>query len=146
MKWILEDKEYMAQLLCREGEDFSKYECLFDDTDTDIKRAEFNGIKKSRLEQLKSRWEGKCRLEYSPECQEVGVEIDHVIPLSTNKLNKRIRGIKAEKDKKVITQSLGSNHIYNMVLTCSKCNGAKKHQILEKEKLREILDRTFQNI
>lgn len=68
-----------------------------------------------------------------------GIVIDHLIPLSTNKLNKELRNLKPDKFKKVISQSFGSNHMDNLIIACNNCNNHKKHRILDRNKLLEIL-------
>ncbi|MBK6989183.1 MAG: hypothetical protein IPH33_13745 [Bacteroidetes bacterium] len=59
-----------------------------------------------------------------------GIVIDHLIPLSTNQLNKSLRKLAPVKGKKVATQSFGSNHIDNLVIACASCNNHKKHRII----------------
>lgn len=71
---------------------------------------------------------------------ERGINVDHLIPLSSNKLNKELRQLKALKGKKVLTQSFGSNNLSNLVLACKKCNSYKKHRFLSKAELKRILD------
>jgi len=67
--------------------------------------------------------------------------IDHIIPLSTNKLNKELRKVKPLPGRKVLTQSFGSNHINNLILACSKCNGYKKHRLLTKDEINKIYNK-----
>jgi 5-methylcytosine-specific restriction endonuclease McrA len=47
--------------------------------------------------------------------------------------------MKAEKRRKVKTQSLGSNHIDNLIITCNNCNNHKKHKILDHDRMITIL-------
>ncbi len=134
-----EDQKFFQELLCNEGEEFSRYEPLFDFRSPDIKRREFKKIvKRARLE-LEKFYGRVCQLRCSDMCDiESGINIDHVIPLSSNKLNKELRQIKALKGKKVLTQSFGSNHISNLILACKKCNSYKKHRFLSKPELKRI--------
>lgn len=57
------------------------------------------------------------------------LEVDHLIPLSSNVLNKTLRHLKAAKGKKVQTQSFGSNHPDNLILACTRCNAFKKNRM-----------------
>jgi len=68
-----------------------------------------------------------------------GINVDHLIPLATNKLNKELRNLKAEPGRKVKSQSFGSNHIDNLIIACADCNNYKKHRIIERAKIQSIL-------
>ncbi len=57
-----------------------------------------------------------------------------MIPLSSNILNKDIHKVKAEKGKKVVAQSFGSNYKDNLLIACEKCNNHKKHRFIRKNK------------
>ena len=103
------------------------------------KRKEFNKIRNDRLKQLISIHGLTCMLNLYCCDLNSGTAVDHLIPISTNKLNKELRQLKAEQGRKVITQSLGSNHIDNLVISCNNCNNYKKHRILERNKLIHIL-------
>lgn len=70
-----------------------------------------------------------------------GFCVDHLIPLSSNKLNKELRKQLAEKGKKVKTQSFGSNLIDNLVIACNNCNNYKKHRILESRIIIAVLNK-----
>lgn len=108
-----------------------KYLKLFDFRDPSIKRKEFNKIRNNLYKKLVLKFGEKCQLRIHPDCSKEKVfDVDHFIPLSTNKLNKEIRGIKAEKGKKVPSQSFGSNNISNLKIACKKCNSYKKHRLL----------------
>lgn len=128
-----EDRGYFERLLCKEGEELERYETLFDFRLAIVKRKEFNSKRKSLVEKLLSLHGRDCMLKY--ECCDLssGLTVDHLIPLSTNKLNKELRKFKPESDKKVTSQSFGSNHIDNLVIACAKCNSHKNHKILEAE-------------
>jgi 5-methylcytosine-specific restriction endonuclease McrA len=102
---------------------------LFDFRDPLKKRKEFNQIRNQVFEELKVRFGSSCLLKCHPDCTNIGTEVDHLIPLSSNVLNKEIRNIKGENRKKVPTQSFGSNHRSNFILACSRCNAFKKHRL-----------------
>jgi 5-methylcytosine-specific restriction endonuclease McrA len=74
-------------------------------------------------------------LRCHPDCTEIGVEVDHLIPLSSNVLNKKLRKMKGENKKKVPAQSFGSNDLSNFILACSRCNAFKKHRLPSSELL-----------
>ena len=83
-----------------------------------------------------------CQLHLVEECSlDHGLAVDHVIPLSSNKLNKELRKVPAQRGKKVPSQSFGSNDWSNLVSACGRCNGHKKHRLLEPAQIRQILSR-----
>jgi 5-methylcytosine-specific restriction endonuclease McrA len=136
-----EDQQFFQELLCGERGDFSKYGSLFDFRSPILKRQEFNKIMKQVRLQLENLYGKVCQLQCSDLCDiERGINVDHLIPLSSNKLNKELRQLKALKGKKVLTQSFGSNNLSNLVLACKKCNSYKKHRFLSKAELKRILD------
>jgi 5-methylcytosine-specific restriction endonuclease McrA len=57
-------------------------------------------------------------------------QLDHLIPLSSNELNKRLRALPRVGKAKVARQSFGSNHADNLILACKRCNAFKKHRLL----------------
>lgn len=135
-----EDQIYFEELFLKEGkvgtiEDFMH---LFDFREYSVKRNEFRRVRKERFQVLQNQYGLVCMLQM--ECCEPrsGYVLDHVIPIYTNELNKRIRRLKPEPGKKVKSQSFGSNHVDNLVLACNSCNNHKKHLLLDKEKLSEI--------
>lgn len=130
-----EDEDYFRKLL---GEYYE--EKFFDFSDPSLKRKKFNSIRKEILTKLLTKYGKRCFLSYDCCDLNSGLNIDHIIPLSTNKLNKELRNIKPEKGKKVVTQSFGSNNEINLILTCQNCNFKKKHRLLTKDKIREILN------
>jgi len=79
-----------------------------------------------------------CQLKTHPNCELNSAVVDHFIPLSSNKLNK-LRGLKAEKGKKVLTQSFSSNDPRKFVLACRKWNAFKQNGFPNKELLQKIL-------
>lgn len=128
-----EDREFFANLLAdgnnaRLEKDFSDY---FDFRHPAIKRWEFNKTKKKLLAELILEHGGKCQLRIHPDCSKEKIwEPDHIVPLSTNELNKKLRGIKRTGIEKVLAQSFGSNHIKNLTLSCKRCNSFKKHRLI----------------
>ncbi|MBI1387992.1 MAG: hypothetical protein GC154_06050 [bacterium] len=139
-----EDKEFFCQLLCDDGETIGKYMELFDFRDPDIKRKEFDNNKRKLHDELLKHHLKKCMIGYARICDpDANIEIDHIIPLSTNELNKKIRNLQPERGKKVKTQSFGSNDIKNLIFACKKCNAHKKHLFLEIPILRKILNQKF---
>src|ERR1044071_5226137 len=127
--------QFFSDLLCEEGEDLSKYASLFDLREPpNIKRRELTARKyKQAWNELEKRYGRICQLQYIETCEiNNPVAIDHVIPLSSNVLNKKLRKAKPlMSGKKVPTESFGSNDISNLVLACSKCNSNKKHRFLD---------------
>jgi 5-methylcytosine-specific restriction endonuclease McrA len=107
-----------------------KYLKLFDFRDPSTKRKEFNKIRNDIFKKLVLKFDKKCQLKIHPDCSKENIfDVDHFIPLSTNKLNKEIRNVKAKKGKKVPSQSFGSNDISNLMIACKKCNSYKKHRL-----------------
>jgi hypothetical protein len=129
-----EDKQYFIDLLAN-GEDKifnEKFTYLFDFRDPKTKRAEFNKIRSSIISELIEKYGEICQLKLLDDCEiSNNLVIDHYIPLSTNELNKKLRNIKPRSGKKVVSQSFGSNHSDNLLISCSKCNNYKKHRILK---------------
>jgi 5-methylcytosine-specific restriction endonuclease McrA len=141
----LEDRNYFDLLLCDLEEDITAYSDLFDFRPPAIKRAEFNRIRNFQLEQLLMRFGKVCHLKCSPNCNVgSGLAIDHLIPLSSNKLNRLLRNFSTSRSldgsiKKAPSQSFGSNAPRNLVLACNNCNAFKKHKILDRTSLKRIL-------
>ena len=136
-----EDQVFFSDLLCEEGESLEKYAPLFDFRDVTKKRSEFQAARQSLLENLRAKHGSVCMLHYSKACTggRGALTIDHLIPLSSNKLNKELRRLVPLPRRKVPTQSIGSNHMANLVLACATCNGAKKHRLLARAELRRLL-------
>jgi len=139
-----EDQRFFRDLLCEEGEALEKYAPLFDFRDVTKKRREFQAARPSLLESLRAQHGTLCMLHYSEACTggRAAVTIDHLIPLSSNKLNKELRHVVPHPGRKVPAQSIGSNHMANLVLACATCNGAKKHRLLARTELRRLLTAT----
>lgn len=136
-----EDQAYFEQLLTGADPTLSihHFASLFDFRDPVIKRKEFNRIRDSVFSTLVDRYGLVCKLQLDVCDPESGFAVDHLIPLSTNKLNKMLRSITPLKGKKVPAQSFGSNHLDNLVIACNRCNNRKKHRLLERERLMRIL-------
>ena len=128
-----EDREFFTNLLA--GGDEKKLEAEFPDyfdfRNPEVKRAEFNKIRPKVFKDLMGKYGEKCQLHIHPDCSKEKVwEMDHIIPLSTNELNKKLRHMVRTSRGKVPAQSFGSNHLKNLILACKRCNAFKKHRIL----------------
>jgi 5-methylcytosine-specific restriction endonuclease McrA len=137
-----EDQEFFAHLLA--GGDIEKlqreYADLFDFRHPAVKRWEFDKTSKKVLQGLIEKYEGKCQLQIHPECNnDNGFDPDHIIPLSTNVLNKELRKMVGADGKKAETQSFGSNHLRNLTLACKRCNSYKKNKILLQSELGKLI-------
>ncbi len=89
------DHEFFAQLLCREGETLDDYAELFDFDPPAVKRAAFAKIRGDILRQRLAEDGEVCQLRIHAQCDvATGLHIDHVIPLSTNQLNKLLLGLR----------------------------------------------------
>ncbi len=136
-----EDRQFFANLLTQGDVNLleNAYSELFDFRHPAIKRWEFNKVRKRVLSDLTEKHHGVCQLSISPQCSpEHGFEPDHIIPLSSNVLNKELRHQKRTTSAKVESQSFGSNHIRNLTLACKKCNALKKHRILSGTELKRL--------
>lgn len=128
-----EDREFFANLLAdgdakRLENEFSEH---FDFRHQAIKRWEFNKTKKKLLAGLILTHGGKCQLHIHPDCSKEEIwEPDHIVPLATNELNKKLRHIARVSSEKVAAQDFGSNHIKNLTLACKRCNSFKKHRLI----------------
>lgn len=124
---FLEDKKYFTDILC--GGDVEKLEknCkeFFDFRSPSIKRKEFNVKKRALLPPIFKCAKGMCQICKSSK----GTEVDHIIPLASNQLNKKFRKmhptIVSGMLKKVPSESYGSNNLMNLQLTCKSCNRKK---------------------
>lgn len=141
-----EDQEFFAHLLTDGSIEFleKEYKDLFDFRHPAIKRWEFDKTRKKVLQALIEQYKGECQLCIHPECDtSSGLEPDHIIPLSSNVLNKELRGQKRTSSAKVESQSFGSNHPRNLTLACKRCNAVKKHHILQKEIIQKLIPPHF---
>ncbi|PHN07818.1 hypothetical protein [Flavilitoribacter nigricans] len=136
-----EDQIYFEKLLIETDHPLSilHFTSLFDFRDPALKRKAFSRIRNSVFSTLVEEFGLVCMLQLEGCAAESGFAVDHLIPLSTNKLNKELRTIVPPKGKKVPAQSFGSNHIDNLIIACNKCNGHKKHRLLERAQLLSIL-------
>ena len=137
-----EDQEFFAHLLTDGSIEFleKEYKDLFDFRHPAIKRWEFDKTRKKVLQELIEKYKGECQLHLHPQCDiSSGIEPDHIIPLSSNVLNKELRSQKRTSNAKVTSQSFGSNHMRNLTLACKRCNAVKKHHILQKEILTKLI-------
>ena len=139
-----EDRDFFVTFLADGDEkrfelEFKDY---FDFRHPAIKRWEFNKIKKRLLEELVLKYDGKCQFHFHPDCSKEGkFEPDHIIPLSTNELNKKLRHMVRTSNEKVLAQSFGSNNIENLILACKRCNAFKKHRLLKPNGSVSFLDK-----
>jgi 5-methylcytosine-specific restriction endonuclease McrA len=138
-----EDQEFFSRLLA-DGDTNQldvAYSDLFDFRHPAIKRWEFDKTSKKVLSELIEKYNGECQLRLHPECSVFdGLEPDHIIPLSSNVLNKELRKLTGTAGAKVLSQSFGSNHPRNLTLACRKCNGLKKHRILSGAVIKKLLN------
>jgi 5-methylcytosine-specific restriction endonuclease McrA len=124
------DKQYFADLLAKGSLKVleKKYANLFDFRVPSIKRREFNTHKPELYQILFNRAHRICQIcRYTK-----GTEIDHIIPIASNLLNKKFRNMRpvklGGKLRKIPAESYGSNHIDNLRLACSSCNRKKWHR------------------
>lgn len=137
-----EDQEFFASLLADGDTEYltRAYSDLFDFRHPAIKRWEFDKTKKKVLQELIEKHKGECQLRIHPECSNIErFEPDHIIPLSSNVLNKELRHLERTSSAKVESQSFGSNHPRNLTLACRRCNGLKKHRILTGDILARLI-------
>ena len=138
-----EYEQFFRNLLCEEGEDLSEYASLFDLREPpSIKRRELTPRKyKQAWKELEEKYGRLCQLQYAEDCNISNpICIDHVIPLISNELNKKLRKSKPLiAGKKVPSESFGSNGISNLVLACGNCNSNKKHRFPSRDTIRRIL-------
>lgn len=138
-----EDQEFFSHLLA-DGDTNQlvvAYSDLFDFRHPAIKRWEFDKVSKKVLRELIEKHNGECQLRIHPECSPShGLEPDHIIPLSSNVLNKELRHLQRIENAKVVSQSFGSNHPRNLTLACRRCNGLKKHRILSGAVIKKLLN------
>jgi hypothetical protein len=136
-----EDREYFANLLANgDVEKLENFADLFDFEHPAIKREKFNKIKKKVLKELVEKHDGECQLRIHPDCNlKAGAEVDHIIPLSSNELNKKLRHMTRFSAEKVQRQSFGSNNARNFTLACERCNAFKKHKFFESDLYTRLL-------
>ncbi len=128
-----EDYDFFLNKLAKNNIPIFKkeYYKMFDFRDSKIKREEFDKIRNDIFKKLVYKYGEKCQLNIHKDCSKEKIfDVDHYIPLSTNELNKIIRGMKPKNGKKVPAQSFGSNDISNLRIACKRCNAFKKHKII----------------
>ncbi len=130
----VEDRKFFINLLAdgdvqRFESEFSDY---FDFRHPAIKRWEFNKTRKNVLAELIERYGKQCQLRIHADCSKVQIwEPDHIIPLSSAELSRKLRHMKNNADgSKPVSVSYGSNHPKNLILACKRCNAFKKHRIV----------------
>jgi 5-methylcytosine-specific restriction endonuclease McrA len=116
---------------------------LFDfDRPTSVKRA----LTAKLPDVVHFRGTDRCMLEMPPHVNTRGRSVcctgradvvDHVVPLSSNRLRKELR-VAAEPGRKVPTQEIGSAHMSNLVGACKACN-RRKQQTLKGSFIRRVL-------
>ena len=127
------DRDFFSNLLAGSNVKklYAEFPDYFDFRHPAIKRWEFNKNRKKILIKLVSKYKKKCQLQIHPDCSINGkFEPDHIIPLATNELNKKIRHMTMSPNSKVPAQSFGSNNLKNLTLACKRCNAFKKHRII----------------
>ena len=130
-------RAFFERMLCRDGEALETYADLFDFHPVPAKRAAFGRMRASRLKELLNRFGNVCMLSFAPDCDVAsGLCLDHLIPLSSNKLNKELLGATTFRDsegnfRKAPTESFGSNGQRNLVLACTNCNSFKQNKFLD---------------
>ena len=134
---FLEDRLFF-EILFQDVGFLDSWAHLFDFTHQDQKRASFNKIRNQAFSKLMAQPKPICYLAYPDICTVIPEAIDHIIPLSSNILNK-LRGVEAKSGKKVRTQSIGSNHPHNFALACARCNNHKKHRFLGSGHLARVI-------
>lgn len=140
-----DDQRFFEDLLCEAGEDLSLYADLFDFRSPGEKRKEFIRSRAAILSALENRFGKSCMLQFAPDCDVAsGISLDHLIPLSSNKLNRVLRNVGTSRTlegrlKKAPSQSFGSNGPRNVVLACNNCNSFKKHKLLDRSAIKRVL-------
>lgn len=137
-----EDYDYFEKLLQESG-GVNVWSHIFDMREPDTKRREFGKIRNKVFTILCDKNGPTCQLKCHEDCSNVPDEVDHLVPLETNVLNKKLRGMRGLNGKKVPSISYGSNHTDNLVLACKRCNAFKKHRLPSKELITRILAKRF---
>ena len=129
-----EDRRFFIDLLA--GGDEQKFEVeflnCFDFREPAIKRKEFKALRNKAFRDLREKHGETCQLHIHADCsKDKRWEVDHIIPLATNELNKKLRNMARSPAAKVPSQSFGSNHPTNLILVCRRCNAFKKHRVIK---------------
>ena len=110
-----EDRRFFERLLTNEDQtSLDEFADLFDFSHPEQKRKAFNKQRDRVFERLLMIHSDTCQLELPDVCTSQAQAVDHVIPLSTNILNKR-RGVLPMPGKKVIPVFVS---ISSIVLMC----------------------------
>jgi 5-methylcytosine-specific restriction endonuclease McrA len=130
-----EDEQFFASLLAGGSKEELREKFLhrFDFREPSLKRTVFDKLKRLVKEEMTQEGRVKCELHLVADCDSQNLVLDHIIPLSSNELNKHLRKITAPQGKKVPAQSFGANHRENFLVACAKCNNFKKHRFIKKE-------------
>lgn len=129
---------YVEDQFCFEVllKDIQQPHLLFDFRNPIEKRNEFKQLRNKILAEKIKESGFICQIHYHGICDiNSGITLDHVIPLSSNVLNKALRGMKPNHGKKVPSESYGSNHPNNLILACMACNAHKKHRMPSREEI-----------
>ena len=133
-----EDRAFFEELLEEVG-GLADWQHLFDLRDPELKRREFNRSRYRIHEALLSTDGERCQLRCHGDCSGAPDEVDHLVPLKMNVLNKSLRAMRGHAGRKVPPLSYGSNDLANLVLACKRCNAFKKHRLPTKEVVERIL-------
>lgn len=130
-----DDEQFFASLLSEGNKEALRAEFMhkFDFREPSLKRAVFDKLKRLVMEEMAQEGRTKCELHLVADCDSQNLVLDHIIPLSSNELNKHLRRMTAPQGKKVPAQSIGANHRENFLVACAKCNNFKKHRFIKKE-------------
>lgn len=131
-----DDEQFFAMLLAEGSKENLRAEFIhrFDFREPSTKRADFDKLKGLAMKEMVQQRRTKCELHLIAGCDDQKLVLDHIVPLSSNELNKHLRKMRAPQGKKVPTQSFGSNHFSNFLVACEKCNNFKKHRFIKKDK------------
>ena len=132
------DEEYFNALLASSGGVEQNLD-LFDFRDPCVKRAEFAKQRNHVFQLLEEELGNICQLQCHTDCAGTAEHVDHLIPLSSNELNKKLRRMTGVNGKKAPTQSFGSNNRKNFALACARCNSFKKHKFPSIEILQRVI-------
>lgn len=133
-----EDREFFDQLLRGCG-GVDSNAVLFDFRSPLEKRRDFQRVRDDAFQTLLAGLGPKCELACHPDCAGTAEELDHLIPLASNALNKQLREFRGQDGHKVPSQSFGSNAIRNLVLSCRRCNAFKKNKMPSEGQVLHVL-------
>lgn len=130
-----DDEQFFALLLAGGDKEElrTKFIRRFDFREPSLKRTVFDKLKRLVMEEMIQEGRTQCELHLVADCDSQNLVLDHIIPLSSNELNKHLRRMTAPQGKKVPAQSFGANDRENFLVACAKCNNFKKHRFIKKE-------------